>query len=55
MLFFTNQVTDVWWNYLLENITDFNSLSAFKRTIKLIDFITFLKYDGYFQDCERLL
>ena len=45
--FFGNRVIDV-WNYLPENTTDFNSLSAFKRTIKMIDFTTFLKCDWYF-------
>jgi len=36
-----------------ENITDFNSLSAFKRTIKMIDFTTFLKCDWYFSSVHR--
>jgi len=38
--FFANRVVDT-WNYLPDNIIDFNSLSAFKRTIKLIDFTMF--------------
>jgi len=44
--FFANRVADS-WNYLADNITDFNSLPAFKfkRTIKLIDFTMFLKCD----------
>jgi len=51
--FFVNRVTDV-WNYLPENITDFNSLSAFKHIIKMIDFATFLKCVWYFFDCTLL-
>ena len=42
--FFANRVVDT-WNYLPDNIIDFNSLSAFKRTVKLIDFTMFLKCD----------
>ena len=42
--FFANRVVDT-WNYLPDNIIDFNSLSAFKRTVKLIDFTIFLKCD----------
>jgi len=45
--FFANRVVDA-WDYLPDNIIDFNSLSgmsAFKRTIKLIDFTMFLKCD----------
>jgi len=34
--FFVNLVVDA-WNYLPDNIIDFDSLSAFKRIIKLID------------------
>ena len=44
--FFANRVVDT-WNYLPDNIIDFNSLSAFKRTVKLIDFTMFLKCDWY--------
>ena len=33
------------WNYLRDNIIDFNSLSASKRTIKLINFTMYLKCD----------
>jgi len=51
--FFVNRMTDV-WKYSPENIADFNSLSAFKRTIKIIDFTTFLKCDWYFLDCTLL-
>jgi len=42
--FFANRVVDI-WNYLPDNIIDFNSLSAFKRTVKLMDFTIFLKCD----------
>jgi len=42
--FFANRVVDT-WNYLPDNIIDFNSLSAFKRTVKSIDFTIFLKCD----------
>ena len=50
--FFVDRVIDA-WNYLPENITDFNSLSVFKRTIKMIDFTTFLKCDWYFLSVHR--
>ena len=56
MSFFANRVIDV-RNYLLENIIDFNWLSAYKRTIKLIDFTTslaerwnFIAMSGYCHD-----
>jgi len=40
--FFVNRVVDV-WNCLPVDIVDFTSLTAFKRTIKLVDFTEFLK------------
>jgi len=41
--FFASRVIDV-WNYLPENIVDFNSFAAFQITITLVDFNVFLKY-----------
>jgi len=35
--FFVNRVVDI-WNFLPEDIVDFSSLTAFKRTIKFVDF-----------------
>ena len=40
--FFVNRVVDV-WNCLPVDIVDFTSLTAFKRTFKLVDFTEFLK------------
>ena len=37
--FFVNRVV---WNFLPEDIVDFSSLTAFKRTIKSVDFNAFL-------------
>jgi len=39
--FFVNRVVDI-WNFLPEDIVDFISLTAFKRTIKSVDFNAFL-------------
>ena len=40
--FFVNRVVDI-WNFLPEDIVDFSSLTAFKRTIKSVDFNAFFK------------
>jgi len=40
--FFTERVVNV-WNHLPCDIVDFSSLTAFKRTIKLVDYSRFLK------------
>jgi len=39
--FFVNRVVDI-WNFLPEDIVDFSSLTAFKITIKSVDFNAFL-------------
>jgi len=39
--FFVNRVVDI-WNFLPEDIVDIISLTAFKRTIKSVDFNAFL-------------
>ena len=40
--FFVNRVVVYIWNFMLEDIVDFSSLTAFKRTIKSVDFNEFL-------------
>jgi len=40
--FFVNRVVVSIWNPLPEDIVDFSSLTAFKRTIKPVDFNAFL-------------
>jgi len=39
--FFANRVVVSIWNFLPEDIVDFSSLTAFKRTIKPVDFNRF--------------
>ena len=41
--FFVNRVVVDIWNFLPEDIVHFSSLTAFKRTIKSVDFNAFFK------------
>jgi len=40
--FYTERVVNV-WNHLPSDVVQFNTLSAFERTIKLVDFTANLK------------
>jgi len=42
-VFFTERIVNR-WNALPPDTVNFNSLSSFKRSIKLVDFSGFLKY-----------
>jgi len=40
--FYTERVVNV-WNHLSSDVVNFNTLSEFERTIKLVDFTDYLK------------
>ena len=41
--FYTERVVNV-WNHLPSDFVEFSTLSAFERTIKLVDFTNYLNY-----------
>ena len=42
------------WNHLPSNVVKFNTLSAFERTIKLVDFTDYLTCFKLCQVCSSL-